>query len=448
MELYFESYGCTANHNSTEIMQGLAKQSGFNLTSNPNYADLIVINSCIVKQPTEEKIRRRIQDLLAQNKKIILAGCMSRLFARINSEGKFEKSERGAEFRLKKDKLNHKNLFLLDTTHVKDLIPLIHDISNKTYKQEKYLSPRNEIKLNLPKISKEKFIGITQISEGCLGDCSYCITKFAKGRLFSYPKEEILKSIKRDLDSGAKEIWLTSQDCASYGNDNGEFLLPGLLKEILQIKKNFHLRVGMMNPDNVLKILPELIELYKDKKMFKFIHIPVQSGSDKILKLMNRKYKAKDFLKIVREFRKEFPEVHISTDVIVGFPEETEDDFQQTYELIQKIKPETINVSKFWARPKTRAEKMPNQIDAEIKKQRAIKILRLHKEICDEIQKKFINTKREVFINSQGFENTYLARDKNYKLFAVQSREKILGKKLKIEVKKATPHYLISEVVN
>lgn len=425
MEIFFESYGCTANANSTEIMKGLVRQAGFNITSDENYADLIIINSCIVKEPTEEKIRRRIQDLLKKRKKIILAGCMPRL---------------------NREKLQNKNLFLLDTSQIKNLTNLIQDIYSNNY-SEKYLSQRKELKLNLPKISKEKFIGITQISEGCAGECTYCVTRFAKGKLFSYPEEEILKSIKSDLSSGAKEIWLTSQDCANYGNDNGEYSLPELLNQILKIKKKFFLRVGMMNPDAVLKILPELIEIYKDKKMFKFLHLPVQSGSDRILKSMKRKYSVKDFLKIIREFRNALPDIHISTDVIVGFPDETEDDFQKTFDLIQEIKPETINVSKFWPREKTRAAKMQNQISAETKKARAIKLLRLHNELCNQSQKEFLNTIHEVLVDQIGWPGTYLARNTNYKLFAIPSQKNILGKKLKVEVRKVTPHYLIGEVV-
>ena len=426
LEIFFESYGCTANTNSTEIMKGLIRQAGFNITSNSDYADLIVINSCIVKEPTEEKIRRRIQDLLKRKKKIILAGCMPRI---------------------NREKLQGNNLFLLDTTHVKDLINLVQDIENNSYDEEKYLKLRKEIKLNLSKISNEKTIGITQISEGCLGECAYCITRLAKGKLFSYPKEDIIKSIQSDLDSGAKEIWITSQDCANYGTDNGSHELIDLLKEILKIKKKFYLRIGMMDSDNVLKILPELIEVYKNKKMFKFLHIPIQSGNNRILKLMKRKYKIEDVRKIINVFQKEFPEMHISTDVIIGFPEENDEDFQETYNFIKELKPETINVSKFWPRPKTPAEKMQNQISADTKKQRAIKLLKLHKEICNEKQKQFLDSEHEVLIDSKGFEHTWLGRDINYKLFAVQSREKILGKIVKVKVKRVASHYLICELV-
>ena len=244
LEVYFESYGCTANQNSTEIMKGLVKQAGLNITLNPDFADLIIINSCIVKQPTQEKIRRKVNDFLEKGKKVILAGCMPRL---------------------NKKRLKKENLYLLDTSHVKNLLNLIQDMQEGNYSYEKYLNPRNEVKLELPKIPNEKLIGITQISEGCLGECSYCIVRLAKGKLFSYPFEKIINSVKKDIESGCREIWITSQDNAAYGNDEGKYLLPDLLSKILDLPGNFFIRVGMMNPNNVLKILPQLLEIYKHK---------------------------------------------------------------------------------------------------------------------------------------------------------------------------------------
>lgn len=426
LEIYFETYGCTANKNSSEIMKGLIKQGGLNITSKEDFADLIVINSCIVKEPTQEKIRRRIFDFLKKEKKVILAGCMPRL---------------------NQKKLKHENLFLLDTSQIKNIVPLIQDIEFGNYKPEKYISRRNELKINLPKILEEKFIGITQISEGCLGECAYCNVRLAKGKLFSYPKEEIIDSIKNDLEAGCKEIWITSQDNAAYGEDYGNPSLPMLLREILELKGNFFVRVGMMNPNNVLKILFELIEIYKHPKMFKFLHIPIQSGSDKILNAMKRKYKKKDLLKIISEFKKQIPEITISTDVIVGFPGENEEDFKETFNLIKKIKPEILNASKFWRLKDTPAEKM-KQIDRKIVIKRISNLMKLHLNLCKENQKKYLGWKGKVFVDQVGFGKTYLARNENYKLFAVQSSEKILGKTIEIKVKKVMPHYLISEKSN
>jgi len=427
LEVYFETYGCTANQNSSEIMKGLVRQAGLNITANPEVADLIIINSCIVKQPTEEKIRRRLADFLKQGKKVILAGCMPRL----NKD------------KLKKD--NPNNFYMLDTSQIKNITSIIKDTQENNYDAEKYLKKINEVKLTLPKISDSKCVGITQISEGCLGECSYCIVRLAKGKLFSYPKEKILESVKNDVQSGCKEIWITSQDNAAYGNEEGKCLLPELLKGMLEIPGKFHIRIGMMNPNNVLKILGELIEIYKHPKMFKFLHIPIQSGSDSILKAMNRKYKIKDINKIISKFKKEIPEITIATDIIVGFPGETDEDFKETCNLIQEIRPEILNRSNFGARKGTPAEKL-KPITSKIMNQRAEHLMKLHLEICNNLQKPYINKELDVLIDKKGFENTWLGRTENYKLVAVHSLANILGKKLKVKIKKILPHYLMGEV--
>jgi len=424
-EIYFENYGCTANKNSTEIMKGLVRQAGLNITENSDYADLIVINSCVVKESTISKIRRRIQELLKKNKRIVLAGCMPRIFQKY---------------------FKNKKIYLLDTTHIKDLLNLIKDIEKNNYNKEKYLSLRNEVKLNLPKFSESKIIRITQISEGCLGECSYCLTRFAKGKLFSYPKKEIIESIKKDLESGGKEIWITSQDNASYGNENNLFLLPELLKKILGLKGNFKVRLGMMNPNNVLQIIDDIIEIYQNPKMFKFLHIPIQSGSDKILKLMNRKYSSKDFLKIIEKFREKIPEITISTDIIVGFPEETENDFQETIELIKKIKPEILNRSNFSSHKQTPASKLKKILE-KIITERATELMNLHLKICEDIQKNYLEKEMKVFVDQKGFGNTFLARTENYKLVAVKSSKNILGKFVNVKIKKLFPHYLMGEII-
>lgn len=352
--IYIETYGCTANQNNTEIMSGLLQQSGLNLTSNINNADIIILNTCIVKEPTENKIKRRIQDLkkLYKDKKLIIAGCMPSV---------------------RKAWLKSQSAYLLDTSHTLDIVNLIIDIEKNKYKEEKYLAKKHETKLCKTKNLYREKTGITQISEGCLGNCTFCLTKLVKGNLFSYPQEQILKNIQQDLQSGAREIWITSQDNASYNIDNGEQKLPELLKKIINLKGNFKIRIGMMNPENVLPILSELIEIYKNKKIIKFLHLPLQAGSNKILKLMNRKYTTEQFLKIVESFRKTVPDLTFSTDIIAGFPEETDSDFQETINIVKKLKPEKINITRFWAMKPTLASTLP-QIPREIIKQR-IKIL-------------------------------------------------------------------------
>ena len=357
--IYFETYGCTANQNNTEIMKGLVSQAGLEITNNLDIADLLVINTCIVKEPTEKKIERRISDLRRKytHKPVIVAGCMPEI---------------------RSEKLQDENIYLLGVHNIIFLTKLIRKILEGKYQESEFLNYENEIKLLKPKISK-KNIGITQISEGCSGNCSFCIVRLAKGKLFSYPQEDIIKNIQNDLNSGAKEIWITSQDNASYGLDSGRQKLPELMGKILELKGKFLIRLGMMNPENVLPILSELIKIYKNKKIKPFLHLPLQSGSDKILKKMNRKYKVKDFLKIIDKFRTEIPCLFLSTDIIAGFPSETEADFNKTLKIIKKIKPGQINVSRFWALKPTPASLLP-QITPDVMKNRTRALMNLIKE--------------------------------------------------------------------
>ncbi|MDD5193503.1 MAG: tRNA (N(6)-L-threonylcarbamoyladenosine(37)-C(2))-methylthiotransferase, partial [Candidatus Nanoarchaeia archaeon] len=310
--VYIETYGCSANKNNSEIIAGLLKQAGYEPTNNLNIADILIINTCIVKTKTESKIKRRIQDLskLYPKKLIIIAGCMP------------ETDKHSL-------KTINPSLLLLGVHHIKDIVRFIRDYKEGKLTKEKskeYLSAKNEEKLT-GKISSNKLISIIQISEGCLGDCSYCKTRLAKGPLFSYDGNKILKSIESDLKSGAKEIWITSQDNASYGLDKYDKkpMVPYLLKKILNIKHNFKLRIGMMNPNHLYPILDEMIEIYKDKKVYKFLHIPIQSASDKILDNMKRGYSINIAKEIITKFRKAFPDMTLATDIIVGYPSETEE---------------------------------------------------------------------------------------------------------------------------
>ncbi|MEM3405734.1 MAG: tRNA (N(6)-L-threonylcarbamoyladenosine(37)-C(2))-methylthiotransferase [Candidatus Pacearchaeota archaeon] len=424
--IYIESYGCSANQNNAEILKGILTKSGFNIVINERLADILIINTCIVKGPTEKKMERRISDLSKLNKSLIVAGCMPEV--RSKELGKL------------------KNVFLLGTHHYKDILKLIYDIRNKKYKIEEYLSYKKEIKLCLEKIKKNEVIGITQISEGCLGNCNFCITKLAKGKLFSYPQDKIIENIKKDLKSGCKEIWITSQDNASYGLERGKRELPDLLEKILSLKENFFVRVGMMNPNNVLPILNDLIRIYKNDKMFKFLHIPLQSGSNRILKEMNRYYKVEDFLYIVKKFRKEIPNITISTDIIVAYPSETEKDFKETIKVIKKIKPDIINYTKYWPMKGTKAAK-EKQIDVKIAKERIKKLSEICKKISEEENKKWINWKGKIIIDE--FKNNLLiARNIFYKPIVLKTDDKkLLGKFVNVRVINSFTNYLLGEII-
>jgi threonylcarbamoyladenosine tRNA methylthiotransferase CDKAL1 len=437
MDIFIQTYGCSANQNNSEILAGILKSSGHNLTNNKELADVIILNTCVVKQKTENKIKRQIQDLekenKGKNKLLIITGCMPETDA-------------------KQIKQLNENTILLGTHHFKNINNII-----KSYKenklgweeQEEFISHRNETKLNLPKIPKNKLISITQISEGCYGNCTYCKTRLAKGKLFSYSQDEILSSIESDLKNGAKEVWITSQDCANYGLDqeNKEHKLPELLDKILSLKHRFKLRLGMSDPDNIYPILDKLIPIYKNKKMYKFLHIPIQSASNNILSDMKRKYKIEQVEEIIKEFRKEIPDITIATDIIIGYPTEKDKDFQESLDFIKKFKPDVFNLSKMSIHKGTLAEKLKPLLINTISK-RTTEIMKIHQETARQNKQKFKDKEIKVFVNKKLEGSLYEARDENYNIILINSNDKsILGNNIDVMIKQVGVHHLIGEMI-
>ena len=246
-----------------------------------------------------------------------------------------------------------------------------------------------QIRLNKEQKENNDLVEIVPINEGCLNTCSFCKTKQARGILFSYSIESIKEVVKSAVNRGVKEIYLTSQDTACYGFDIGTNL-PELLKELISVKGNYKIRIGMMNPWHLRKIKKELFEVIKNRRIIKFLHIPVQSGSEKVLENMKRMHSVKEFEKIAEEFRKKFPrkkfpDSTIATDIIVGYPTEKEEDFEQTLKLIKKVKPEVLNISAFSSRPKTPASKL-KQLSSEVIKERTRRLNKLYWEYRKKIK--------------------------------------------------------------
>jgi len=393
-------------------MEGSLVENGLKIVKNIGKADVIVINTCIVKTPTENKIRDRIKFILKKypNKKLVIAGCAT--------DGEYQIFKNIAP-----------NALFLSSHRSEDIARLL---SRKTKETGR-------------KIRKNPLIGITEIASGCSSNCAYCIVKLARGDLKSRSVKDIAKEVEGSLRDGCKEIWITSQDCGCYGLDI-ETNLAELLKEVVNIRGDFRIRVGMMNPTYIKPILNELIKIYKNPKIYKFIHVPVQSGSDRILRKMNRGYKVREFENIVKEFRRKFPDVTLSTDVIVGFPGETEEDFKKSLDLIKRIKPDIVNLSKFSPRPRTSASRM-KQSDNRVIKERSKQIADLVRETGFERNKKLIKNEYSVLVNEKGKrKNQFVGRNENYKPVVLASGRKLMGKLLKVKITSAGKTYLIGEI--
>jgi MiaB/RimO family radical SAM methylthiotransferase len=254
-----------------------------------------------------------------------------------------------------------------------------------------------------------------------------------------------VKEVKKAVLEGCKEIWLTSLDSGCYGFDFGSNLAK-LLEEICKIEGKFFIRVGMMNPLHAKKILDELIKAYENEKIFKFLHLPLQSGSNRILSLMRRGYSSEDFLEIVERFRKAFPQLSLSTDLIVGFPSETEEDFELTLKLIEKVRPSVVNISKFGARPGTEAKKM-KELDAKTINERSFWLSKIVKEISLKENEKWIGWKGEVLVDEIGKRNSFVGRNFAYKPIVLKSEEKIFGNFVEVEVKDARENFLVGKKI-
>ena len=349
VKVYIKFYGCQANLDDGSIIRGILAKNNYEFTNNVKEADISIIGTCVVKPTTANKIINQLKTVYSLNKKLIIAGCMP------ESETKLCK------------KLFPK-ASLINTYNITNILDSINKSVN-------YLGKRKELKLGLPK-SIEKDAVTIQIGSGCNSNCSFCETKLAKGNIQSYPEELIIKEIKYYLDKGIKNFNISSTNNADYGKDINTNLVS-LFKKIISMDYDFKVRIGMMNPSGIVIYIEKLIEIYKDKKIMKFLHIPVQSGSEKVLKDMKRIHTVENFKVAVKKFRNAFPDITIATDIIVGYPTETEEDFQQTYNLVKEIKPEVLNISMFSSRQKTKASKL-KQLPSELIKERSKKLSDLY----------------------------------------------------------------------
>jgi MiaB-like tRNA modifying enzyme len=280
---------------------------------------------------------------------------------------------------------------------------------------------------------------VVNIAEGCNGGCSFCIVRKARGRLVSRSPEEIVEEVRRIAGEGIAEVQLAAMDSAAYGQDIGTSL-PELLEEVASVPGNFMVRVGMMNPDSLRPILCELMASYESPRIYKLLHIPVQSGSDRTLLSMGRSYSAADFLEMVRVFRSSFPDLSVITDAIAGFPGEEDADFGQTLDLIRSLQPDKVNVTRFSRRPGTAAARLYDMPDR-IKKDRSRELTRLWMEIAGRRNRRYVGEVVEALVTERGRGGSMKARAANYAGIVVVGAPP-MGCLYRIRITEANPFYL------
>ena len=427
MRVFLKSYGCSANQADSEVLSGCLAKAGYELTSSITEADVIVINTCAVKGPTENRVIDALKRV-PEGKKLLVAGCLPRVnFKRLCREVYFD----GA----------------VGPAVGNDIVGIV----DRVIAGEKVvdLGTQRDTKpsLCLPRLRSNPAISVIPINYGCLGSCSYCCVVFARGRLRSYKPEEVVERMRQDLMAGAKEFWITSQDVACYGRDIGGNLAD-LLEKIINIEGDFRVRVGMMTPNIIADIAGNFVSVFKNAKIFKFVHLPVQSGDDSVLRRMNRYYTVQQFKDIVNTFRTAFPEITLATDVICGFPGETQKAFENTLKLINEVKPDIVNVSKFFPRPKTAASIMQSEfVELPEIKRRSAAAAELAKRIAMEKNQRWVGWIGEVLIDEKGkVPGTWIGRNFVYKPVTVKGSQNLLGERLQVRVVKAFSTHLSGTV--
>ena len=424
MKVYIDTYGCTFNKADSQIIAGVLSENEIDIVDDIDEADVVIVNTCYVKLPTENKVTYKIQQIQEKypDKKVIVSGCM----VEIDPE-KLEKIGPNCSW-IGPHQLNKSA-----------------DVVNATYCGEvvRECGFSKESKVGVPKITDDSLIHIIQICEGCLGACTFCCTRFARGPLNSYPISDIVEEARQAIENGACEIQLTAQDTAAFGRDSGE-KLSDLIKEVANLKGDFRVRVGMMHPKNILNDVDEIIDAMKHPKVYNFIHLPIQSGSDKVLSDMRRGHTIDQYLNIVSRFKNEIPDLTLAVDVIVGYPTENDDDFDLTVDLLKKVKPSLIHLSKYQHRKGAISSSL-REIPRDVMKKRSKFLSEIKSKITEEENRLLVGTTQNVLVVEKGSKGGFIGKTDSY--IPVIVNDALLGPFVKVKITDATATYLKSELL-
>ncbi|KAF1324045.1 Miab-like trna modifying enzyme, archaeal-type, partial [Globisporangium splendens] len=423
-QIWLKTYGCSHNVSDSEYMQGVLTSYGYRFTQNPDDAQLWLLNSCTVKDPSQAAFMHLAIKGKSQGKAVVVAGCVPQADRHI----------KGLE-----------DVSIVGIQQVDRVVEVVEEtLKGHTVR---LLSKNRLPELDLPKIRKNPMVEIIPLSTGCLGACTYCKTRHARGKLGSYTLEAIVARAQSVIAEGVTEIWLSSEDTGAYGIDIGTDL-PTLLRALLAVVPDgVMLRVGMTNPPYILEHLDAVADVLNHDNVFSFLHVPVQAGSDDVLLAMNREYTSGEFSRVADVLLEKVPGLTLATDIICGFPGETEEHFDETMALVEKYHFHIMNISQFYPRPGTPAAKM-KRVPTQVVKNRSRKLTKLF-ETFDPYPA-LVGTTQKVWINTEVSDDQKytVAHTKNYTKVLLPRDDMLIGCTAQVKILASARFHVTGKVLS
>lgn len=425
--VYFQTHGCSTNISESEMMAGFLKEDGYKIVKNKEEAQVIITNICTVKgvETAEREIKNNYSFCQQYGKKLIVAGCIP-----VKAYPQLREIAPEASF--------------VSTHNISKIAEVVNETLADT--PVTIITRDSKEKVGFPRVRINPRVSIIQINNSCSGACTFCSTVLIKGKLQSFDEKQILQDVSTAVKEGCGEVWITSMDTASYGLDKNEVSqLPDLVRKICAIGGMFKIRIGMMNPDTIAPVIDELLEVMKSQKVYKFLHIPLQAGNNDVLKRMNRKYTKEEFVALIEKCKKVFPYITIATDVICGFPGETEEDFQETIEVIQRIKPDSCHISRFQAREATLAAQMDDQLSGSEIKNRSSILTNIAHKIGRMQNEKWLGWEGWCYVSEK--KKDFVGRNGAYETVVFKTEQNLKGKWVKTKITKIDTHHVYGNVL-
>lgn len=432
------TYGCQMNVHDSELLGGMLEEIGYHQAEEMEEADLIILNTCVIRENAELKVYGKIGSLKRLKDKdpdliIAVGGCM------------MQSNEAVEELYKKYPQVD----LIFGTHNIHHLPDLISTIEKERGRIVEVWDKEEGLIPDLPSSREDDKKAWVSIIQGCNNFCTYCIVPYVRGRERSRPLKDIVKEVTQLAEDGVIEITLLGQNVNSYGKDlAGNIDFASLLEEIDKVTGIERIRYMTSHPRDFNAELIEVIN--SSDKVCEHFHLPIQSGSNQILKKMNRGYTREEYLDLVKMIRQTIPEASITTDFIVGFPGESEEDFQDTLNMVEEVRFDSAFTFIYSSRTGTPAAKMEDQIAEEIKKERLARLMELQNEISLEINRDLLNQEVEVLVEGESKNNSevFCGRDRKNKLVLFPKRKDIIGKVIRVRITDVKSFNLYGEIIS